>query len=248
MSDKKNVIDPDNPYTRMQTSSYARGVYMKTVEQVMNGEDAGSEDHFGPLDRHEATHTLLFQRGIALDLGCGVGRAIVRYADRFERIDGVDLSLKNIKVARKYCASKELNPKLYINNGVDLHPIADNTYDVVFSIQVFPHIAVHEIRYSLMKEAHRVLKPNGWLCIQMGYGDSGPGGRRLAGYYDNEWDAKGTNGWLDCTITDPSQPKHDIEEIGFRNFSYSLTPMEWKHANHHQWIYFRGQKCQGDRT
>jgi ubiquinone/menaquinone biosynthesis C-methylase UbiE len=62
--------------------------------------------------------------GVALDYGCGVGRAIVRYSDLFERIDGVDISDRNIELARKYYSWSNIDnpipPMLWVNNGVDL--------------------------------------------------------------------------------------------------------------------------------
>jgi SAM-dependent methyltransferase len=237
-------MNPKNKYTEMQKKSYAGGVYNDSVKRAMDGEDPGKGDHFGPLNNLDDMHNFLFAEdgGLALDFGCGPGRAIVRYADRFNRIDGTDISKENLSMARAYTNSKGLNPVLWECNGVDLRSIPSELYNTIFSIQVFPHICVHDIRYSLLKEFYRVLVPGGWIGIQMGYGEDGPSGRRLVPYFGNDWDAKGTNGYLDCTVNDPSEPAYDFKQIGFKNFSYDLGDMTWKHANHHQWIYLRAQK------
>lgn len=39
---------------------------------------------------------------VCLDFGCGPGRNLVKYHDRFSRIDGVDISPENIKKAKGY--------------------------------------------------------------------------------------------------------------------------------------------------
>jgi SAM-dependent methyltransferase len=229
-----------NRYTKMQKKAYEKGVYVESLRKTMDGEDPGRGDHFKPLNECEHLHECLFKNielgGVALDYGCGVGRAIVRYSDLFERIDGVDISDRNIELARKYYSWSNIDnpipPMLWVNNGV--------VYDVVFSIQVFPHIAVHEIRYGLLKEIYRILKPGGSISIQMGFGDDTK--RKVVQYFDNAWDAEGTNGYLDVTITDPEQPKSDFDKIGFTNFEYDIRDIKWKHAIHNQWIYLRAKK------
>jgi ubiquinone/menaquinone biosynthesis C-methylase UbiE len=231
----------NNSYTKMQKRAYSRGVYQKSVRKAMRGEDAGGGDHFKPLNNLEDLHTFLFkgipEGGVALDLGCGVGRAIVLYKNKFQRIDGVDISDVNIATAREYIGSPSSN--LWVNNGIDLRDIPSDTYDVIYSIQVLLHICVYDIRRKLLEECYRVLKPGGWLCIQMGYGVGEAFAHKVSQYYDNIWDARGTNGKLDCTVSDPNQPKKDLEDIGFKNYSFDLRDMNW---NHPQWIYFRGQK------
>jgi ubiquinone/menaquinone biosynthesis C-methylase UbiE len=233
----------DNPYTQMQKQAYSKGVYQKSVRKAMRGEDSGGGDHFKPLNDLDDIPKFLFKNipknGVALDLGCGVGRAIVQYKDKFQRIDGVDISDTNISVAKEYTEFAGLEPNLWVNNGVDLRDIPSNTYDVVFSIQVLLHICVYDIRRKLLEESYRALKPGGWICIQMGYGVGEVFSHRVCQYYENLWDVKKTNGKLDCTISDPNQPKKDLEDIGFKDFSFNLRDMNW---NHPQWIYFRGQK------
>lgn len=231
----------DNDYTKMQKKGYAVGVYQKSVDEAMAGRRS-TGDHFTSLNEMEDMHEYLFkgvpEGGCALDFGCGPGRAIVKYRDRFARIDGVDISKQNIVKAKEYLEWAEVPVNnLWVNNGVDLQNVPSNTYDVVYAIQTMIHIGVYDIRRSLLEEMYRVLKPGGWVCIQMGYGASN--NSKMARYYENKWDAPETNGRYGANVTSPSQPQTDLEEIGFTNFSYDLRDMTW---NHPQWIYFRGKK------
>lgn len=238
-------MNEDNQYTQMQKRTYASGVYQTSVDLTMGGE-CPTGDHFTPLNEMEDMHECLFrgvpEGGRALDFGCGPGRAMVRYRDRFDIIDGVDISPQNIDKAIEYLAWAGIStPTFYANNGVDLEDVACDIYDVVFSIQVMPHIGVYDIRRNLLEEMYRVLKPGGWVCIQMGTG--GKLSSKLAGYYENWWDAPGTNGKWGAHVSDPSEPQKDLEEIGFKNFSYDIRDLHgFSHSRHPQFIYFRGQK------
>ena len=181
----------DNEYTRMQKRAYKGGVYQDSVDRTMKGERP-TGDHFTPLNEMEDMHEYLFKGvpkgGVALDFGCGPGRAIVKYQDIFRRIDGIDLSQQNIDKAVEYLSWAKLPiNNLWVNNGIDLRRVTSFAYDVVYSIQTMVHIGVYDIRRGLLEEMYRVLKPGGWVCIQMGYG--APSHRKLAEYYENKWDA-----------------------------------------------------------
>jgi ubiquinone/menaquinone biosynthesis C-methylase UbiE len=239
-------MNPNNQYTKMQKRSYLPGVYRLSVADAMEGE-VPDRDHFTPLNEMEEMHRLLFKGvplgGMALDFGCGPGRAMVKYYDMFDRIDGVDISEANIELAEKYLNWQLIpTPNLYVNNGVDLSDIPSDTYDAVYSIQVMSHIGVYDIRRNLLEEMHRVLKPGGMLCLQMGYGIIEDCTHRVCAYYDNKWDAKETNGRWGCTISDPEQPRRDLVEIGFKDFSYDLVDMDTNNWSHPKWIWFRGRK------
>jgi ubiquinone/menaquinone biosynthesis C-methylase UbiE len=234
-------MDDNNPYTKMQKESYKGGVYQGSINNTMQGRPTRT-DHFRALNEMEDMHKYLFKGvpkgGRALDFGCGPGRAIVKYQDRFDSIDGVDISPQNIDKAIEYLEWSGIStPSLWVNNGVDLQEVPSNTYDAVYSIQTMIHIGVYDIRRNLLEEMYRVLKPGGWVCIQMGYGATPSS--KMVEYYDNKWNATETNGRYGTNITSPSQPQTDLEEIGFTGFSYDLRDMTWTHP---KWIYFRGQK------
>lgn len=178
---------------------------------------------------------------IALDFGCGPGRNIVKFADRFQRIDGVDISQVNLDKAQIWIGANPIPfvPNLFMNNGMDLSCITtDNYYDVAFSTICFQHICVHETRFSILKEFYRVLKVGGSVCVQMGYGPKHP---RSVDYFENFYDAVETNSGMDTRVESPDQLKEDLEKIGFTNFQYDIRPVG-PGDHHDNWIFFRATK------
>jgi len=173
---------------------------------------------------------------IALEYGCGPGRNLIRFASRFNRVDGVDISSINIEKAKINLESYNISlPNLYVNNGSDI-PVDGETYDVVFAVICLQHICVQEIRYKIMQEILRVLKPGGYFCAQMGFG----GRSNSVNYYDNNYSALGTNGECDVSIENEEFLKDDLSKIGFKNYKSDLrNPCQ---DLHDKWIWFQVQK------
>jgi ubiquinone/menaquinone biosynthesis C-methylase UbiE len=195
---------------------------------------------------------------IAIDYGTGPGRNIIKFNDRFRRIDGVDIGKKNIENAKKNLQDANIDiPNLYVCNGAGTS-IENNTYDVWFSVIVLQHIACYDIRYKILQDAYRILKPNGYICFQMGYGGRDTSNENFkyyakkhnvqtANYYDNPTDAITTNGMHDCTVNDKQQVVGDLENIGFSNIIVDIRPTG-PGCSHKNWIYVQGQKPDLDNT
>jgi 2-polyprenyl-3-methyl-5-hydroxy-6-metoxy-1,4-benzoquinol methylase len=103
-----------------------------------------------------------FTRGCkVIDAACGIGYGAKILLDRgAERIDGFDLSTEAIQTARVTYPNME---KLSFEKaGVTNLPISDHSYDVFVSMETIEHI---ENDTAFLKEARRVLKPNGkFIC------------------------------------------------------------------------------------
>ena len=93
-----------------------------------------------------------------LEVGCGIGTDLVRFAKGGARVTGVDLAQTAIDLARK---NFELNgvaaEELRVANGEQL-PFADAFFDVVYGHGVVQYTANAPL---LIRECHRVLKPGG---------------------------------------------------------------------------------------
>jgi SAM-dependent methyltransferase len=173
---------------------------------------------------------------VALEYGCGPGRNQIRYANRFKRVDGVDISDVNIEKAKLNIKSAGLElPNLYVNSGSDI-PVDDEVYNVVFAVICLQHICVHEVRYKIMQEIYRVLKKGGHFCAQMGFG----GRPNSVNYYDNKYDATGTNGMCDVSIENEDFLKDDLSKIGFKDYKSELSAP--CHDLHDKWIWFQVEK------
>jgi SAM-dependent methyltransferase len=186
----------------------------------------------------------------ALDFGCGIGRNVdnlLKLAS-WSNVDGCDISSENIIRANKFLETTHPkdNFNLYTTTGVDLQPIESDQYDFVMSTIVFQHIAVRDIRLSLMKDIFRVMKSGGLFSFQMAQYDRDHIGS--AGYFDNTWDAPGTNGRYDVSVENVSDLLNDLLNIGFKGMEYDITP-EWD-ANsqtyvsdpHSRWVWVKAWK------
>lgn len=180
-----------------------------------------------------------YKEKLALDFACGPGRNIIRYQDRFKRVDGADISPVNIENAEKNLAYHGVTiPKLYVTDGDNVSKeIEDGTYDFIMSTIAMQHICVHEIRYRIFEDMYRILKKGGKISIQMGYG----GRDGAVDYYANHYDAQGTNSLCDTRIDHVDQLWGDLEKIGFEEMDYWLRPTGPGDA-HMNWIFFQATK------
>lgn len=178
----------------------------------------------------------------ALDFGCGRGRNVTNMSELtdWERVDGIDVSVDNIKACKN---TPELcNSNFYKNNGEDLSDLKDNEYDFVMSTIVFQHICVHELRYKIKQEIFRVLKPKGVFSFQMGYGNIDfRGHTQPRNYFDNSYDAQNSNGSNDVRITNVEDIIGDLTKIGFKDITYSIEE-PWEDGGHPNWIYIKCSK------
>jgi len=231
----------DNNYSKMQEN-----LYNELASQWSPGRDTvvGSFDKQNNWQDYEdylwKDITNLKDKNV-IDFGCGPGRNLVKWASFFNKIDGVDISSINLEKAKIWISENGLNPdnfNLYKGEGMSIQTVPSNSYDILMSTIAMQHICVYEIRFNLLKEFYRVLKKNGKITIQMGYGPSHP---MSVDYYENFYDANTSNGGMDTRVENVNQLKDDLEKIGFSNFNYYIRPTG-PGDMHDNWIFFNAKK------
>ena len=224
-----------NRYLRMQKSEYnlmARRWNSKNKNPVVGWWDQHNafEDYDRFLFRGITTHG-----SIGLEYGCGPGRNIERFHDRFKRVDGVDISRTNIRKAKRYLGSLGVtNTNLWANNGIEIEK--KDEYDVVFSVITLQHIASYSIRFSILTEVYQALKPGGIFTFQMGFGLRS----ESVGYFDDAFEANATNGGCDVRVEDSKDITDDLVKIGFENIDVVFG--EPCQDLHEKWIWVKATK------
>jgi len=136
----------------------------------MTEHPVGTKAFFADLDdyRFDKLHYLPrlvdfsgFRGQRLLEVGCGIGTDLVRFAKGGARVTGVDLAQTAIDLARK---NFDLNgvtaEELRVANGEKL-PFPDASFDVVYGHGVIQYTADAP---QLIREMHRVLKPGGRIA------------------------------------------------------------------------------------
>lgn len=98
-----------------------------------------------------------------LEVGCGVGIDLVRFARGGAIVTGIDLAEVSIELARQNLALRGLTGDLRVMNGEALE-FPDGSFDVVYAHGVIQYTAHAE---RMVAEIHRVLKPNGQAIMMV---------------------------------------------------------------------------------
>jgi SAM-dependent methyltransferase len=132
----------------------------------------GSREFFADLDQYhfEKLHHLprlidfnAYRGRKVLDVGCGAGTDLVRFAQGGALVSGVDLSSSAIALARQNVAQQGLAADLHEADGERL-PFEDESFDLVFAHGVVQYTARDR---TLVDECRRVLKPGGTAVFQV---------------------------------------------------------------------------------
>ena len=132
----------------------------------------GSRGFFDDLDQYhfEKLHHLLrlvnfdgYRDRAVLDVGCGAGVDLARFAKAGATVTGVDLAPSAIELARANFSQQGLKGAFEVADGEHL-PFADNSFDLVFAHGVVQYTANPR---QLVSECRRVLKPGGEAVFQV---------------------------------------------------------------------------------
>lgn len=98
-----------------------------------------------------------------LEVGCGAGIDLVRFARAGAIVTGIDLSTTAIDLARKNIEQNGLTADLRVMNGEAMQ-FADNSFDVVYAHGVLQYTA--DVK-KMVAEIHRVVKPGGEIIVMV---------------------------------------------------------------------------------
>jgi SAM-dependent methyltransferase len=116
------------------------------------------EYRFGKLDYLErAVDFGGYAGGQVLEIGCGAGVDLVRFARGGARVTGVELAESAIELARQNFAHAGIDADLHVADARAL-PFQDGAFDLVYCHGVLQYA---EDPAAIVAEAHRVLRPGG---------------------------------------------------------------------------------------
>ena len=231
----------DTPYKNQMIA------YAQMAKRFMNKPFPSPLDIVGNYDWHEAfpyeQHLFLdknTQEPLAagddvkvLDFACGPGRMVNRARQLFNKVDGIDISEYAIDYAQKHFDGSEF----FVSSGIDVGNAPANTYDIVFSTIAIQHIPCKTIRENIFRGIESLLKPEGFMSIQIAYHPTRTAGvwspdTEHASYDSDFWNATATNGHADMVINENDLPKlkSDLEQI-FDDVKFNLVNVDQIYAN-----------------
>lgn len=131
----------------------------------------GTAGFFADLDQYhfEKLHHLLdlihfdeWKDKDVLDVGCGAGVEVVRFARAGARTTGVDIAESAITLARQNLDQQGLHARIEVADGEQL-PFPDASFDFVFAHGVVQYTGNDR---RMVAEIHRVLRPGGLAVFQ----------------------------------------------------------------------------------
>ena len=132
----------------------------------------GSPEFFAALDSYhfEKLHHLLRLVDFAawrdrdvLDVGCGAGVEVVRFARGGARVVGLDLAGSAAKLTRANVSQQGVSASIAVADGEAL-PMPDNAVDFVYAHGVVQYTTSDR---RLVEECRRVLRPGGLAMFQV---------------------------------------------------------------------------------
>jgi SAM-dependent methyltransferase len=155
------------------TTADVRNYWNEHIHDLeISREAPGSRAFFADLDQYhfEKLHHLLrlvdfdgYSGKRVLDVGCGAGTDLVRFAKGGALVRGVDISPSAVALARQNFSQQGLEADLREADGEHL-PYADGTFDLVFAHGVVQYTPNSR---ALVEECRRVLKPGGDAIFQV---------------------------------------------------------------------------------
>ncbi len=227
------MVNKNNQYTNMQKGAYSSG--------TSNHDEHNSNPDYWDILLGDLKNKENWDGKVALDFACGRGRNVTNMFNLCDwaRVDGVDISEGNISQNKSDYTNQ--NSNWYCNNGVDVSDLKDNEYDFIMSTIALQHIPVYDIRKSLITDLLRTLKSGGLFSFQMGYGKEILSTENRIPYFENHYDANGTNSVCDVRVQNIEDIIKDLQEIGYTNVTTEVRE-SYSDNGHPEWIYVKAYK------
>ncbi|MBT3433290.1 MAG: class I SAM-dependent methyltransferase [Nitrospinaceae bacterium] len=103
-----------------------------------------------------------------LDIGCGNGYVLSKYARGGADVWGIDLTRKSVELSRRRFSLEKLDGHFLVGNAEEL-PYPDGHFDLVTSMGVLHHVPSFE---KAVSEIRRVLRPGGRFLMMVYHRDS----------------------------------------------------------------------------
>jgi SAM-dependent methyltransferase/GT2 family glycosyltransferase len=132
----------------------------------LSDDPPGTRAFYAALDRYHLQKCDYLLRAVdfgrwasrdVLEIGCGAGLDLVRFAAAGAHITGVDVSRTAIELTGDYCRAAGVEARLIEADGARL-PFAAGSFDLVYCMGVLPFAADPA---AIVAEAHRMLRPGG---------------------------------------------------------------------------------------
>lgn len=133
----------------------------------MTSQPVGSRAFFDDLDDYRFDKLAYLPRVIdfagyrgqrLLEIGCGIGTDLVRFARGGASVTGIDLSETAVRLAKQnFAEHPPARARLAVADGVAL-PFADGSFDVVYAHGMLQYAADPS---GILREVQRVLRPGG---------------------------------------------------------------------------------------
>jgi SAM-dependent methyltransferase len=115
-----------------------------------------SRTEYAPWMEEELGYETARERDV-LDVGCGQGIDVARFARGGARATGIDLTPRHVELATAHLAAMELEATI-LRGDAEALPFEDASFDLVSSNGVLHHTPGFELA---LREIHRVLRPGG---------------------------------------------------------------------------------------
>jgi ubiquinone/menaquinone biosynthesis C-methylase UbiE len=154
-------LEPDTPLGKVQAYWNER-----IHDLEMTRHEPGTKEFFRDLDEYRFDKLRYLPRVVdfdgyrgkrLLEIGCGIGTDLVRFAAGGARVVGVDLASTALSLAQKNAEVSGVEMELRLANGEDL-PFEDGSFDVVYAHGVLQYTADPK---RMVEECKRVLGPEG---------------------------------------------------------------------------------------